>query len=432
MVHPVMRALVLLLIVVAGASTALAQEADPYVVVLDQYMSPAAGAQDLLTLQHELAAVEDRWIPLKVGQERSRPSYALGILYRGTKFLMFDVPQDHFLMVVAHEVFGHGARFRELGEGTLTYGFDAPIPYGSGDAFTKFVGQFPVSPLADLNVSAAGIEAQHALADGITDRAVARGRLHYREAWLYFESRMAALNYMLSASPHSSPGHDVAGFIETFEDQCEPPCSPLTRKYVQQRALIALADPMLYTSIYAFAGAYIGGASTTGPVPMIALGRGTRILPSLGYAMAPYGTEWTVRSAVTRERRAESKEQGEGKWLRINVSDVRHIAVRIGDTGATTTWGVAARLDDVLQIKRLRIGAKVDVWRQPHMFADHTYGPLRTGAAVTGTTILPLPRALRTRWSNGIYAAAGYKAQGYVPAEQISGGAFLRAGVALR
>ena len=150
---------------------------------------------------------------------------------------------------------------------------------------------------------------------------------------------------------------------------------------------------MLYTSIYAFAGAYIGGASTTGPVPLIALGRGTRILPSLGYAMAPYGTEWTVRSAVTRERRAESKEQGEGKWLRINVSDVRHIAVRIGDTGATTTWGVAARLDDVLQIKRLRIGAKVDVWRQPHMFADHTYGPLRTGAAVTGTTILPLPRA---------------------------------------
>ena len=176
-----------------------------------------------------------------------------------------------------------------------------------------------MSPLADLNVSAAGIEAQHALADGITDRAVARGRLHYREAWLYFESRMAAVSYMLSASPHSSPGHDVAGFIETFEEQCEPPCSPLTRKYIQQRALIALADPMLYTSIYAFAGAYIGGASTTGPVPMIPLGRGTRILPSLGYAMAPYGTEWTVRSAITRERRAESKEQGEGK----RVSDQR-------------------------------------------------------------------------------------------------------------
>ena len=79
-------------------------------------------------------------------------------------------------MVVAHEVFGHGARFRELGEGSLRYGFDAPIPYGPGDAFTRFNGSFPISPLANMNVSAAGIEAQHSLADAISERAVARGR----------------------------------------------------------------------------------------------------------------------------------------------------------------------------------------------------------------------------------------------------------------
>ncbi len=89
-------------------------------------------------------------------------------------------------MVVAHEIFGHGARFRELGEGELSYGFDAPIPYGSGDAFTRFNGAFPISPLADLTASASGMEAQHSLADAIAERAVARGRLHYREGWLYF------------------------------------------------------------------------------------------------------------------------------------------------------------------------------------------------------------------------------------------------------
>ena len=83
--------------------------------------------------------------------------------------------------------------FESLATGESRYGFDAPIPYGSGDAFTRFNGFFPVSPLANLNVSAAGIDAQHALADAIAERAVARGRLHYREAWLYFESRMAAV-----------------------------------------------------------------------------------------------------------------------------------------------------------------------------------------------------------------------------------------------
>ena len=79
------------------------------------------------------------------------------------------------LLVATHEVFGHGARFRELGEGRIKYGFDAPIPYGSGDAFTSFNGRFPISPLAHLNASAAGIEAQSSLADVIGDHAVAPG-----------------------------------------------------------------------------------------------------------------------------------------------------------------------------------------------------------------------------------------------------------------
>ncbi len=98
----------------------------------------------------------------------------------------------------------------------------------------------------NLNVSAAGIEAQHALADAIAERAVARGRLHYREAWLYFESRMTAVSYILSASPTSAEGHDVADFLETFEKACTAPCSPLTRNDVQRRSLLALADPLLY------------------------------------------------------------------------------------------------------------------------------------------------------------------------------------------
>jgi hypothetical protein len=190
---------VVLLIVLTPYAAAAQTETQPYAVVFDSYMTPAAGAEDLLALQHVLASVEDRWLPLKLGGESTRRGLAAGILYRTGKFIGLDVPQDHLLMVVAHEVFGHGARFRELGDGTIGYGFDAPIPYGSGDAFTRFSGRFPVSPLAHLNVSASGIEAQHVLADGIAARSAARGRLHYREAWLYFESRITGMTYILSA-----------------------------------------------------------------------------------------------------------------------------------------------------------------------------------------------------------------------------------------
>ncbi|HUP41229.1 MAG TPA: hypothetical protein VM115_13980, partial [Vicinamibacterales bacterium] len=264
-----MRLLLLVLAAICAPASAYAQATVPYTVVFDPYMTPVAGAQGLLTVQHLLASAEDRWLPLKIGRERTKPALALGILYRSGKFFALDMPQDHFFLVVAHEILGHGTRFRELGDGRLQFGFDAPIPYGSGNAFTRFNGLFPVSPLANLAVSAAGIDAQHAVADAIAARAVARGRIHYREAWLYFETRLAAMSYALSASPISSKGHDVADYLEAFAEACIAPCSPSTRNQVQRRSLLALADPLVYYSLYGLAVSYIGNGSTTGPMPLI-------------------------------------------------------------------------------------------------------------------------------------------------------------------
>ncbi len=418
-----MRLLLLALTVICAPAWAYAQATVPYTVVFDPYMTPAAGAQGLLTLQHLLASAEDRWLPIKIGSERTKPSLALGILYRSGKFFALDMPQDHFFLVVAHEILGHGTRFRELGDGHLRYGFDAPIPYGSGDAFTRFNGLFPVSPLADLMVSAAGIDAQHALADAIAERAVARGRIHYREAWLYFETRLAAMSYALSASPISSEGHDVANYLETFEKACIAPCSPSTRNQMQRRSLLALADPLVYYSLYGLAVSYIGKGSTTGPMPLIPVGGGVRAMPSLGYAFTPYGGEWTVRTAFQTGQR----EEGRGQRFRIT-----NVAVRVGNTGASSTWGVSGRAADVLHVRGLRVALAADAWRQPELLADHTSDEQRVGGGVLATVMLPLPRLLRTRWSDGFQIAAGYKSQGFVPGEQLAGGAVVRAGVALR
>ncbi len=414
-----LAAAALVIALLFGPAAASAQDVSPPgLIAFDGYMSPAAGAQGLLGIQHLIASAEDRWLPLKVGQERSRPALALGILYRSAKLLWFDVPQDHMLMVVAHEVFGHGARFRELGDGRIGYGFDAPIPYGEGGAFTSFRGRFPRSPLAALAVSASGIEAQHALADAIAERAVSRGRIHYREAWLYFESRLTGMSYILTALPHSEEGHDVADFLDTFQEACTTPCEPLTRKYVQRRAFLALADPLLYYAVYGFAVSYAGGASTTGPLPMIAIGGGTDIMPSLGFALAPYGTEWTVRAALRQESRS----------LRHRAR-ITGVALRVGDTGAGVTWGVGVRAADVLRVRGLPIGAKMDLWRQPLPLADQTSDRRRLGAGVSATVVLPLPRPFRTRWVSGVDVTAGYKTDGYIPGEQLSGGGVLRLGL---
>lgn len=404
-----------------AASDTYAQSPETYSVVFDSYMTPAAGAQNLLTIQHLFASAEDRWLPLKIGSERSRPGLALGILYRSGKFFLLDMPQDHFFLVAAHEVFGHGTRFRELGDGRLRYGFDAPIPYGSGDAFTRFNGLFPVSPLADLTVSAAGIEAQHSLADAIADRAAGRGRIHYREAWLYFESRMAAVSYALSASPTSSEGHDVADYLEAFEKACTAPCVPLTRNHVQRRSLAALVDPLLYYSLYGLAVSYIGNGQPTGPMPLIPLGGGVRIMPSLGYALAPYGGEWSVRSVLL----AGKREEGRGE-------KVHGVTVRVANTGASPAWAVSARVAQVTRVRRLGVDVNVHVWQQPEVLADKTSDAPSFGGGALATVVVPMPRWLRTRWSDGIHVTGGYKSEGFVPGEQLSGGGVLRVGFTVR
>lgn len=415
-----MRPVLLALFALAVARAAPAQTSTPYAFVFDAYMTPAAGAENMVSLQYVLADAEDRWLPPRFWTERSRAKRALGALYRTGKFLALDVPQDHMLLVVAHEVFGHGARFRELGDGRIKYGFEAPPPYGSGDAFTSFNGRFPISPLAHLNASAAGIEAQSSLADLISRHAVARGRIHYREAWLYFESRLTGMSYILSASPRSAEGHDPADFLERFETACTAPCSPLTRRHVQRRALLTLGDPLLYYALYAVGGSYIGSGESSGPMPLVPVGGGVRVLPSLGYALVPYGEEWSVRTAFQTGQREERE-----------ARRLTSLTVRLGNTGATTTWGASVRMADLLRVKTLRIDAGVDVWRQPDLLADQTSAPLRTGAGAGASVVVPLPGFLRSPWSNGLLLTGGYKAQGFVPGEQLSGGFVFRTGMTL-
>jgi hypothetical protein len=415
-----MRGCILAILAFAVPSSTSAQTAIPYAVVFDSYMTPAAGAQDLVTLQHLTASAEDRWLPARLGTERSRSALAMGILYRSGKFFALDMPQDHMLMVVAHEVFGHGARFRELGEGSLRYGFDVPIPYGPGGAFTRFNGSFPISPLANMNASAAGIEAQHSLADAISERAVDRGQLHYREAWLYFESRMTAVSYIQSASAASEEGHDPSDFLHAFHEACTTPCAPATRKEIQRRSLLALADPLLYYALYGLTVSYIGNGSTTGPMPLLPVGGGVRIMPSLGYTLVPYGTEWTLRGAVQHEGKARS-----------GARRITNVSLRIGDTGASSTWGIGVRAGDVLRVRGVAIDLSIEAWRQPELLADQTSDAQHTGVSAMGTLVLPMPRALRSRWSEGILISAGYKSQGFVPGEQLSGGGVLRAGITM-
>ena len=177
--------------------------------------------------------------------------------------------------------------------------------------------------------------------------------------------------------------------------------------------------------MYGLAVSYIGNGSTTGPMPLLPVGRGVRLMPSLGYALAPHGGEWTLRTSFQKERNAMGEDLTTGRRI-------TNLALRVGNTGASATWGVSARAADVLRLRGMPIGVAVDIWRQPELLADHTSDALRLGAGAVATVVVPIPRMLQSRWTQGIQVLAGYKSQGFVPGEQLSGGGVLRAGLTLR
>ena len=395
-------------------SAAVAQTPLPAAVVVDRDMTPAAGVADVLALQHLLASVEDQLLPLRLSETTPAKS-ALGVAYRLGKWAALDLPQDSFLMVAAHEVFGHGARLRELDATGISYDFRAPPPYGDGSAATSFdEGSLRNASRADrLAIDAAGIEAQNLLADDIAAESLARGFLSYRSAWLYAESRIAGLLYIRSVSPQSEPGHDVAAFLSDFNDGCFPPaCTPLESQSLKDRALLMLADPMLAFSAYTFAAAYLVQGRPSSPVTMIPLTHGFGYLPIVGFAMTPFGTEWTTDHYI----RAGSR--------------LAKVSVRFGDTGTARAWGVGVRASRVAARKRVAIDMAADIWRQPPTDTSTPTAALTTGGLAAATVRLALggtPTAHRV----GLLGEIGYKSSGFVPGERLSAGPVVRVGVAI-
>jgi hypothetical protein len=405
----------MILVALTWSSATAAQDEPAYVVVVDPHMTPAAGTIDLLTIERVLAGVEDRWLRPSRFEESTPLTRALGIGYRLGKWFGLDWPQDHFLMVVGHEVFGHGARLREIGAEPISYQFDAPIPYGGGGAVTSFNGYVSATRADVLGVDTAGIEAQNVLADHIGRQATQAAALPYREAWLYLESRLDGLGYIRSVSPNSSPGHDVKSFLDDFNDGCDPPvCTPLPASTLKRRALLMLADPMLAYAGYSWAVSYVVRGHSSSPVPMISLPHDVRYLPALRFEMTPYGTAVTTEHAFVHDHR------------------LTRVTVGVGDTGRQAAWAIGVDAGDLVEGAWWQADVRVDIWRQPTLDTPPNSQVFMTGGLAAATARIPFGRRGPAGRRAGVLVQGGYKSDGFVRGERLHAGPIVRVGVTLR
>lgn len=400
----------------AAMPSPLAAQQPASEALVDRHLTVGAGATISATIGASVARAEDAVVPHRLFAERGTLPRTANIAYRLLKHAFFDAPQEQLLLVVDHELFGHGARLRERFDGPIGYRIHAPVPYGPGSATTSFVFDRPPTPYERLAVSAGGMEATGAVAAIIAERAFVDRRMQSRDALRYLAFELDTLSYIVSTDDEGEePGHDVADFLATYNDVAAAAAAPrLTVRRLRREALVSLANPMLAYAAFGI-GRYWWSGATDVAVPALSIG-GVRYLPLVRYRLAPYGTEWAVVNAL-------------GGRVRPTEVDLR-----VGRSPLATPWGIGVRQRGAAKWREWTMDVAVDVWRQPPI-AGRAAGVVtvdpRVGGRVRGRANHPLVPVWFSPHRATLILEIGAKSAGYVPGEPLRGGIVARAGVGL-
>jgi hypothetical protein len=401
-------------IAAAAAAPAYARQSTSPILV-DRDMSVGAGATLMATFGEAVARAEDAVVPLRLFEERGATRRSANIAFRLGRFVFVDAPQEEFVMVLNHELFGHGARLRERFDGPIGYRFSLPTPYGGGGASTTFVFDREPSPHELLAIYVAGMEADAVAADVTASRALSRGIMTPRDAMRYLEFELDTFAYVRGTDDEGEePGHDVFDFLESYNELASGVgASTLSVRTLKRQALVSLANPMLAYAAWGI-GRYLATGATGVAVPMLTIA-GVRYLPLFRYRLTPFGTEWALVNELGGRVRPTQ------------------IELRFGRAVDARPWAIAVQQRQLPAWRQWTMDLGGAVWRQPKFAesADEPFPPpTRFGVQVRGRVERPLIPWFGTTRAT-LIVDVGVKSAGYVPGEPLGGGVIARAGLGL-
>jgi hypothetical protein len=376
--------------------------------LFDVHQSPAAGSALVDLVGTLVGRAEDRVLKPRLFEEETRLRRSAGVAYRFVKLFGLDLPQEEWLRVANHEVFGHGARVRERFDAAIDYTVGVPPPYGGGGGSTSI--RFDREPTVEevLAITVGGMEANNVAASRIALRAIARGTAPHRDLLRYVLGRLDTVGYILDTGDDpESEGHDVSDFVITLRDVTG---SNVTPRSLRRRALIGLADPVLGYAVYGLAVSYLWRGDADARIPAFRIGQ-ARYVPALRFQLAPFGTEWVMDNTFA------------------GAMPVTRVSLRLGGAPGAGSFGASVYREAVWISRRARIDADLHAWRQPRVRDDGEM-PRATGAAAYATLSSPI-EAKWLRWAV-LVVHGGYKTRGFVEGEPLGAGFVLRGGLGLR
>lgn len=391
-------------------------------ILFDKQQSQYFGSYNLITLHQALYSFEDKYIRDTLFKENNFLKKTAGFGYRLTKLLLLDAQVDGFIALSQHEVFGHGARFREFEYEKNSFNLNLYPPFGNGSGFAKYgtlkKGYKSPTPQEYMAINIGGVDGEMLLANNIASQILLDDTLHYRQGLLYVIAQNNLLLYLwhtrYTKPENISAGNDMVNYINGI-NYLYP--HPVDQTYdvnkLSNQSLISFANPLQIYSAFSILYTYgIKGQKQLKKIPMIKFGK-VRYLPAFNYSLTPFGSQYHFINYIRYKTMLFSGD------------------FNIGDNTFNNFYGLSIKGFNIINKKRMTLNFHLDVWNQPDLELEKYSAPNpmnKIGEAFKMDLMLrPFDRQNRL----GLFVQTGYKTKGYIIGEPLAESFILRYGISM-
>ncbi|HKR05914.1 MAG TPA: hypothetical protein VJY62_14860 [Bacteroidia bacterium] len=411
------------LIVALGLTFSVSSEGQSYSqIIFDKQQSQYFGSCNLISLHNVLYSFEDKYIRDTLFNENNFIKKTAGIGYRIAKLLLLDAQADGLMALSQHEVFGHGARYREFGYKGNSFNLNLYPPFGNGSGFAQRgslrTGYSTPTEQESIAINIGGVEGEMLLANNITSQILLDDTLNYREGLLYIITQNNLSGYLWStryAKPgYIKPGNDMNNYINGINYLYpHPPGRVYDIKKLSNQSLVSFANPFqIYAAFSIFWTYGIKGQKQLTKIPMIKFGS-VRYLPAFNYSLTPFGSQYHFINYVRCKKI-------------LLIGDFS-----LGDKSFNDFYGISVKGFNIMNARRIILNFHLDVWNQPGLELEKYFQSNAVNKIGESFKIDIMLRPFNRQNNPGIFFQAGYKTKGYVMGEPLAKSFILRYGISM-
>ena len=318
-------------------------------------MNMRSGAETIISLHKGLTTLEDNIIGTRWFSESDIPGKSAGVAARFAKYALLDVPLDYFSVVLGHEYFGHGSRYREFDMKDIHYGFSAPPPYGGGGGEATHFGSAQISYHQLLAIWTGGVEIHPVINRNLSFRWMTKNEMNYREASQYFWAFQIQWTYILDTPENIFDGNadnDIRAYTRYLNSQStylDPETLKMSVKDLKSKMMLNAANPFVFYSLFSILKIYLWDGEISNRVPTISLGD-IEYLPSLRAGFTPFGVEYHLENYF--------RYKGTASLLDIGC----------GDQTFHDSWGgLGIEVRNIYSLQNFTFDVSINLWNQPGM-----------------------------------------------------------------